>query len=106
MAEAIRVTSERERHLALAVVHDLAGRRAESDQALAVLLEKYSGVIAAQLAGVYAARGESDAAFEWLERAYLQRDGGLAELKLNLAFRPIHGDPRWGPFMKKMGFED
>ena len=32
-------------------------------------------------AEVQGARGEVDAALEWLERAYAQRDGGLAEMK-------------------------
>ena len=30
-----------------------------------------------QIAAVYAFRGEADRAFEWLDRAYAQRDGGL-----------------------------
>jgi hypothetical protein len=30
---------------------------------------------------VHAFRGEADLAFEWLERAYDQRDGGVADIK-------------------------
>jgi hypothetical protein len=55
---------------------------------------------------VYGARGEMDHAFEWLERAYVQRDGGLIEMKSSPPLRSLHGDPRWGAFLKKMGLED
>ena len=53
------------------------GRRGESDAALAALKSKYAGEMAFQIAEVHAFRGEADLAFEWLERAYDQRDGGL-----------------------------
>ena len=46
--------------------------------------------------------GEVDSAFEWLERAYRQRDGGLTSLKIGAAFKSLHSDPRWGAFLKKM----
>jgi hypothetical protein len=51
-------------------------------------------------------RGEKDRAFEWMERAYAQRDGGLAEMKSSPRLRSLHGDPRWDAFLKKMGLED
>ena len=54
------------------------GRRSESDAALAALKGKYAGEAAYQIAEVHAFRGEADLAFEWLERAYDQRDGGLS----------------------------
>lgn len=55
---------------------------------------------------MHGARDEADAAFEWLERAYAQRDSGLAWLRTSLYFRSLHDDPRWGGFLKKMGLED
>lgn len=58
------------------------------------------------VAEVYAARGEVDRAFEWLERAYAQRDPGLAEMKAAPYLRSLHGDQRWVAFLKKMGLED
>jgi hypothetical protein len=36
-----------------------------------------------QIAQVYAFRGESDKSFEWLERAYKQRDPGLPSIKVD-----------------------
>jgi hypothetical protein len=55
---------------------------------------------------VYAARGETEAAFEWLERAYAQRDGGITFVTESPQFRSLHRDPRWAAFLKKMGFEE
>jgi tetratricopeptide (TPR) repeat protein len=105
LAEALREPEEVYRLWALAIVrHDL-GRGAESDEALRELIEKYADGGAYQIAEVHAARGEADAAFEWLDRAYAQRDGGLAEMKPSTRLRSLHGDPRWGAFLRKMGLE-
>jgi len=35
-----------------------------------------------------------------------QRNGGLTEMFVNPNYRSLHGDPRWGAFMKKMRFEE
>jgi len=59
-----------------------------------------------QVAEVYAARGEVDLAFAWLERAYDQRDGGLSQMKPDPLLRSLHADPRWFPFLRKMGLAD
>jgi eukaryotic-like serine/threonine-protein kinase len=55
-----------------------------------------------QIAEIYAYRGESDKAFEWLERAYKQRHGGLTEMKGDPLLRNIQKDPRYTAFLKKM----
>jgi len=51
---------------------------------------------------VYAFRGEADRAFEWLERAYAQRDSGLAEMKGDPLLKSLERDPRYAAFLKKM----
>jgi TolB-like protein/Tfp pilus assembly protein PilF len=105
LAEAKRESDEAFRFLALAIVEHVLGRGAESDKALREVIEKYAGDCASQISDVYAVRGEADAAFEWLERAYAQRDPGLVQMKMNPRLRPLHGDPRWGVFLKKMGLD-
>jgi len=55
------------------------------------------------VAEVYAARGDVNAALQWLERAHAQRDGGLMDVKTSPYLRSIHGDPRWAEFLAKMG---
>ncbi len=91
---------------ALAVVHYGLGHRAEADGALRALLGEHVEDAAYQVAEVYAQRGDADAAFLWLGRAYAQRDSGLTELQSSAFFRPCHGDPRWTAFLRKMGFEE
>ena len=81
------------------------GRKAESDAELALLVEKFAAGGPSQIAEVYAARGELNSAFEWLDRAYEQRDGGLADAGANPNFRNLHADPRWESFVKRMGFK-
>ena len=39
-------------------------------------------------------RREPDKAFEWLERAYVQRDPGLIMSAHDLFLQPLHGDAR------------
>jgi len=45
--------------------------------------------------------GDTDAAFEWLERANHQRDAGLAEVKAAHSLMRLHSDPRWKAFIRK-----
>jgi serine/threonine protein kinase/Tfp pilus assembly protein PilF len=103
LAEALREPEEAFRLYGLAIIHHGLGRRAESDAALKELIERYKDDSASQIAEVHSVRGEADQAFEWLERAYAQRDAGLLGLEANRRFRALHGDPRWGAFLKKMG---
>ena len=86
----------------LPLVYHALGRRSESDAALAVLKSKYGGEMAYQIAEVHAFRGEADLAFEWLERAYDQRDGGASQIKGDRLFHPLIDDPRYKAFLKKM----
>ena len=103
--EAMREPDVAFRLWALAIVHHAAGRRAESDEALRELTAKHTADAAYQVAKVHAARGEADAAFEWLERAYAQGDDGLADMKTSPDLRPLHGDPRWSAFLRRMGLD-
>ena len=106
LAEAAREPDEAYRLWALAIIEHAAGRRSESDTALRELIARYQTESAYQVAEVYGARGEADLAFDWLERAYRQRDGGLTDMKTNPRLRSLHADPRWHPFLRKMGLAD
>ncbi len=85
-----------------ALAYHALGRKKESDAALAELIAKYHAEAAYQVAEVYAFRGKADLAFEWLERAYTQRDGGLSEMKGDPLLKSIERDPRYAAFLKKM----
>jgi len=69
---------------------------------LSKLLAKYHAVGAYQIAEVYAFRNQSDEAFEWLDRAYVQRDSGLIGTKVDSLLKNLHGDPRYTSFLKKL----
>ena len=86
----------------LAVVHHVAGRACESDQALRELIER-SASAAYQIAVVHAVRHDRNAMFEWLDRALEGHDAGLVSAPTEPWFRPHHDDPRWAEFLRKMG---
>ncbi|HET7038403.1 MAG TPA: protein kinase [Gemmatimonadales bacterium] len=55
------------------------------------------------LAEVYAALGETDRGFEWLERAYASGvDDQLTYLKVLPALDPLRDDPRFGDLLRRM----
>jgi hypothetical protein len=55
------------------------------------------------IAAVYCALGEKHRAFEWLERAYRERDTGLADLKILPTFNRLHGEPRFQELLRRIG---
>ncbi|MGB5336829.1 MAG: tetratricopeptide repeat protein [Woeseiaceae bacterium] len=74
-----------------------------SDLALAELLEKYAGNMTYNLGYVYAYRGDNDSAFGWLEKAVEVGDPGLGEILSQPLLGNLHNDPRWLPFLRKLG---
>ena len=55
------------------------------------------------LAIAYAGLGNTNAAFEWLEAAYVQRDAFLHSIKATAAFDGLQADPRWAPLLWRIG---
>ncbi|HTM01590.1 MAG TPA: protein kinase [Candidatus Omnitrophota bacterium] len=106
IAETMREPLEWARLRALAILYHAIGNVEGSDAALRELVENHGTESACQIAEVYGARGEADAAFEWLERAYAQRDPGLADVKPSPHLRSVHRDPRWDAFLEKLGLKD
>jgi len=50
--------------------------------------------------------GEIDKTFEWMDKAYEERDPTMFPIKTVPSHDNLHSDPRWRVFMKKMGFEE
>ena len=92
------------RLLGLAVAYHALGRSSPSSVALEQLGELPMHAYLNAQANAYC--GNVDAAFEWLERAYRQRNAGLSQMKFQPFLRKLHGDPRWLLFMKKMKLDD
>jgi TolB-like protein/Tfp pilus assembly protein PilF len=58
------------------------------------------------IAAVHARLGDTDAAFEWLERAFDERATFLVFLKFHPLFDALHGDPRFDDLVKRIGIPD
>jgi len=94
-AEIWRLTGE-------ALAYHALGRSSDSSTALAQLITDHQANMAYQIAEVYAYRGEPDKAFEWLDRAYEQRDAGLRSLKIDPHLKGLRHDPRYIELLRKM----
>ena len=106
-AEALATASEEPtrwgRLTALAYVHHKAGRMTESTEALRELTALHAQDAGFQIAQIHAARGETDAAFEWLERALAERDVGMSWTKFEPTFVILRDDPRWAALLVRLG---
>jgi TolB-like protein/Tfp pilus assembly protein PilF len=84
-----------------------AGMTAEARNCLREILEdlkKDSSVGTYEVAMIYASLGDKDQAFEWLDKAYERHDKGLAFLKVDPPFEPLHSDPRFEKSLRRMNF--
>ena len=79
-----------------------AGQEAASLESLGNLKARFGDSYAYQIAAVHAWRGEADEAFAWLDRARAQRDASLIYIKFDPLLRKLHGDPRYGAWLKGM----
>jgi hypothetical protein len=60
-------------------------------------------LLAYQIAEVYAWRGETDKAFEWLQISYDNHDTGLLSLLIDPLMRGLRSDPRYKIMVEKVG---
>ncbi len=80
------------------------GHAEESQQVLDRLIAKSGNDCAYCVATVYAWRGEKDKAFEWLERAFVQHESNLTDIKHD--FDSLLGDARYSALMRKMNLPE
>jgi tetratricopeptide (TPR) repeat protein len=103
LGEIQQETSEAWKMIGLPMAYHALGRKADSDAALAALIAKYEKDAPYNIAYVYAYRGEADKAFAWLDKTIDYGDPGLGEIVTQNLFDKIHSDPRWLPFLRKVG---
>jgi TolB-like protein/Flp pilus assembly protein TadD len=103
LAEIEQETSEVWRLIGLSLAYHALGRKADSDAALAAVIEKHEKDWSFNIAYIHAFRGEADKAFERLDKAVEYGDAGLSEIVGFEFFANIHSDPRWLPFLRKIG---
>ncbi len=94
--------------LALARCYASAGRSEEAQEILHDVLTTAKGgyVPSGDVAAVYAALGEKERAFEWLERAYEERSIGMAYLVTDPRFDPLRSDPRFADLLRRVGLPE
>lgn len=90
-------------HFERALALYASGDRLAADQALAVLEKEDYQSMAYQIAEVHAWRGESDAAFDWLQRSYDTRDAGTLGVLIDPLLHSLRDDPRYLAMLGKMG---
>ena len=90
----------------IAMAEYTLGHERESQAALAELESKYAVGFSYQIAQARAWRGERDAAFESLERAYAQRDAGVTRIRGESLLASLRDDPRYDAFVRKLNFPD
>jgi serine/threonine-protein kinase len=93
--------------LALAGLGHVAARRGRMNEAHAVLEElnaraKRRYVSPVAQAQLYVTLGERDRAFEWMDRAYEDRRGWLAYLKIEPMLDGVRDDPRFNRLLQRL----
>jgi len=89
----------------LALAYAMAGRRAEAKRIVDRLEEiaKTSFVSPADVAYVYAALGQKDAAMGWMEKAYEARSPPMVFLKMDPKVDSLRADPRFRDLLRRVG---
>ena len=64
-------------------------------------------ISASEMSAAYALAGNNDKAFEWLDKAYDERDGqDITLLKVDPFWKNLRGDPRFSAFLRRLGLPD
>jgi TolB-like protein/DNA-binding winged helix-turn-helix (wHTH) protein/Tfp pilus assembly protein PilF len=81
------------------------GRRTEARAALEKSLQLSRGkqVSSGAVALTYAALGDKDQSFQWLEKAYAERSSFMTSLKYWSVFDPLRSDPRYIDLLHRVG---
>jgi tetratricopeptide (TPR) repeat protein len=94
------------RTVCLALAYHMVGNATASDAALNQAIETRSDKFAFGIAGVFAYRGQSEPAFEWLERAYRERDPAMPYIKGDPNFEKLRKDSRYLDILHKMNLPE
>ncbi len=81
-------------------------RPGEADLLLQQMIIEHGNDAAYQLAEIFASSGNVGEAFNWLDRAYRQRDGGMSELIGNHFLSNLENDMRWKELLIKVSLEN
>jgi TolB-like protein len=85
-----------------AMANHTLGHDAESQRALDEIVTTRAAALAYQIAEIHAWRGEPDQAFDWLERARRQHDGGISYIKVDRSLSSLRNDPRYHALLREL----
>jgi TolB-like protein/Flp pilus assembly protein TadD len=88
---------------AVTVARQIGADRPAADAALRTLIEKDANIAAYFVADAYALRNDAKATFEWLDRAWSNRDPGIMFLLWDPFLKRYKDDPRFAAFCRKVG---
>ena len=91
------------RDMSLAFARQIGGDQSAADAALRTFIDKQANNSAYQIAEVYALRNDAKATFEWLDRAWGNRDPGIQYLLFDPFILRYKDDPRFSAFCRKVG---
>ena len=103
LREAQLEPNEGYRRFELALAHYARGDRAAADAVLSEMIARDRNLLAYQIAEIYACRGETDKAFEWLQISFDNHDTGTLSLLIDPLMRGLRGDPRYKSMLEKVG---
>jgi tetratricopeptide (TPR) repeat protein len=98
----------RDINLGIAGCYALMGKREEAQKILnnAVAAERSEYISAEAIAEVFAVLGEKDQTFDWLEKAFQERDPALINYLKNVhRFDAVRSDPRFTNLLRRIGLE-
>jgi len=83
------------------------GKEGDALKVIDQLLEYYENGYSASMgiALVYIGLGDEDKTFEWLLKAYNEKDVKLVELKIDPSWNSLHMDPRFNVLLRKIGLD-
>jgi len=88
---------------AVALARQIGTDQAAADAALKAFIEGFSDVQAYNIALAYALRNDREKTFEWLGRAWKNRDYGLHYLYTEPLLKRVRSDPRFADLCRKVG---
>jgi TolB-like protein/Flp pilus assembly protein TadD len=103
LEKAEQVPAGQSHDFALANARQIGPDRAAADAALKTVIDRYGKTDGYFIARVYALRKDPDKVFEWLDRAWANRDNNISILYYDPFLLRYKTDPRFAAFCRKIG---
>ncbi len=93
-----------ENNMHMGIIYAMSGNREKAEEVIRILTTDESLPSSnVSIAQIYAALGDNDRAFEWIEKALEKREHPLEFFKVDLEWKNLRSDPRYNEMLKKIG---